>query len=87
VTPVIVVWADFAQLVGQTGAGSFVSGLSGGGSRIRLARIAAGRVEQIAQAVANALAGLDVTRRLVAVSSPLELKITGRGQDSGRWPS
>ena len=63
VTPVIVVWADFTQVVGQTRAGSFVSALSRGGSRIKLARIAPGRVEQIAEAVGATLAGLDVTRQ------------------------
>ena len=63
VTPVIVVWGEFAQVVGGDKC-KFVHGdalarwLSD-----QPARIAPGRVEQIAEAVASALAGLDVTRR------------------------
>jgi len=51
VTPVIVVWGEFAQV-------ALARWL-----KDQPARIAPGRVEQIAEAVASALAGVDVTRR------------------------
>ena len=62
VTPVIVVWGEFAQVVG----GDTVKFVHGDALARWLkdqpACIAPGRVEQIAEAVANALAGLDATR-------------------------
>jgi len=63
VTPVIVVWGDFAQVV----AGDTCTFVHGDALAQWLkdqpARIAPGRVEQIAEAVAGALARPDVTRR------------------------
>jgi len=62
VTPVIVVWGEFAQVVG----GDTVKFVHGDALARWLqdqpACIAPGRVEQIAEAVASALAGLDATR-------------------------
>jgi len=63
VTPVIVVWGEFAQVVGGDTC-KFVHGDSlARWLKDQPACIAPGRVEQIAEAVASALAGLDVTRR------------------------
>jgi hypothetical protein len=63
VTPVIVVWGDFAQVVGGDTC-TFVHGDAlAQWLRDQPARIAPGRVEQIAEAVGGALAGPDVTRR------------------------
>ena len=63
VTPVIVVWGEFAQVVG----GDTVKFVHGDALARWLkdqpARIAPGRVEQIAGAVGGALASSDVTRR------------------------
>jgi hypothetical protein len=63
VTPVIVVWGEFAQVVG----GDTCKFVHGDGLARWLndqpARIAPPRVEQIAEAVADALAGREVTRR------------------------
>ena len=63
VTPVIVVWGEFAQVA----AGDTCKFVHGDALaqwlRGQPARIAPGRVEQIADAVAGALAGPDVTRR------------------------
>jgi len=63
VTPVIVVWGEFAQVV----AGDTCKFVHGDALaqwlRDQPARIAPGRVEQIADAVAGALAGPDVTLR------------------------
>src|SRR5450631_171578 len=62
-TPVIVVWGEFAQVVGGDTC-KFVLGDSvARWLKDQPARIAPGRVEQIAEAVASALPGLDVTRR------------------------
>jgi len=63
VTPVIVVWGDFAQGVGGDKC-TFVHGDAlAQWLREQPPRIAPGRVEQIADAVGTTLAGLDVTRR------------------------
>jgi hypothetical protein len=63
VTPVIVVWGEFAQVVGGDTC-TFVHGDAlARWLKDQPARIAPGRVEQIAEAVASALAGVDVTRR------------------------
>jgi hypothetical protein len=63
VTPVIVVWGEFAQVVGGDTC-KFVLGDSvARWLKDQPARIAPGRVEQIAEAVASTLPGLDVTRR------------------------
>ena len=63
VTPVIVVWGDFAQGVGGDKC-TFVHGDTlAQWLRDQPPRIAPGRVEQIAEAVGATLAGLDVTRQ------------------------
>jgi Nuclease-related domain len=63
VTPVIVVWGEFAQVVGGDTC-KFVHGDAlARWLNDQPARIAPPRVEQIAEAVAGALAGLEVTRR------------------------
>jgi len=63
VTPVIVVWGEFAQVVGGDTC-KFVHGDAlARWLNDQPARIAPSRVEQIAEAVAGALAGLEVTRR------------------------
>lgn len=63
VTPVIVVWGDFAQVVAGDTC-TFVHGDAlAGWLRDQPARIAPVRVDQIAEAVAGALASPDVTRR------------------------
>jgi hypothetical protein len=61
VTPVMVVWAVFAQMVAGE-ACTFVHGDALARWLKDQPRIAPGRVEQIAQALARALAGRDVTR-------------------------
>ena len=63
VTPVIVVWGEFAQVVGGDTC-NFVHGDAlARWLKDQPARIAPGRVEQIAEAVASALTSPDVTRR------------------------
>jgi hypothetical protein len=63
VTPVIVVWGEFAQVVGGDTC-KFVHGDAlTRWLRDQPAQIAPGRVEQIAEAVASALTGPDVTSR------------------------
>ena len=63
VTHVIVVWGEFAQVVGGDTC-TFVHGDAlARWLRDQPARIAPGRVEQIAEAVAGALTGPDVTSR------------------------
>ena len=63
VTPVVVVWGDFAQGVAGNKC-TFVQGDAlAQWLRDQPAQIAPGRVEQIAEAVGGALAGPDVTRR------------------------
>jgi len=63
VTPVIVVWGEFAQVVGGDTC-KFVHGDAlARWLRDQPAQIAPGRVEQIAEAVASALTGPDVTGR------------------------
>jgi hypothetical protein len=63
VTPVVVVWGDFAHGVGGNKC-TFVQGDAlAQWLRDQPAQIAPGRVEQIAEAVGGALAGPDVTRR------------------------
>ena len=83
VTPVIVMLGEFAQMVGGE-ACKFVHGDAlARWLKDEPARIAPGRVEQIAEAVASALAGLDVTRWWSPSVRPPELKTSGRGQASG----
>jgi hypothetical protein len=62
-TPVIVMWGDFAQGVWGNKC-TFVQGDAlAQWLQDQPPQIAPGRVEQIAQAVGGALAGLDVTRQ------------------------